>query len=492
MKILKLRFKNLNSLYDEWIIDFSAPEYTGNGIFAITGPTGAGKSTILDAICLALYGATPRLGKITKSGNEIMSRQTGECYAEVVFKSQAGEFICNWSQHRARKKPDGNLIDSKHEISDAKSGKILESKKSKVAGVIENKTGMNFERFTRSILLAQGGFDVFLQAAPDEKAPILEQITGTEIYGNISKRVHERRRDESEALNLLQAETSGITILTKEQEAELTDNLTEKQKSETEINTKYKEIEKSILWLNKIDSLRIEITDLSEQAEKLNTDIKNFKPEREKLTRSQKAAELEGGFATLSLTRKQQESDKNLLEKYEKQLPQIQTLVSQKEDRLKNAEKSAAKAEEEQKDKAPLLQQVRTLDQQISDTKNRINEDKTDCEKVIKQIADHKIKLDKAKDKLKAAQKDLKLINEYLASNAKDESLVTQLAGIKEQINNLQSVLQDILTKKESLSEAEKQFKSASKNLTACNKKLTTCKQKLTDAHNQIALKKMS
>ena len=76
MKILELRLKNLNSLYGEWLIDFTSPEYEAGGIFALTGPTGAGKSTILDAICLALYGATPRLGKITKGGNEIMSRRS--------------------------------------------------------------------------------------------------------------------------------------------------------------------------------------------------------------------------------------------------------------------------------------------------------------------------------------------------------------------------------------------------------------------------------
>ena len=56
MKILELRFKNLNSLYGEWVVDFTNPEYVSNGIFALTGSTGAGKSTILDAICLALLG----------------------------------------------------------------------------------------------------------------------------------------------------------------------------------------------------------------------------------------------------------------------------------------------------------------------------------------------------------------------------------------------------------------------------------------------------
>ena len=165
MKILELRFKNLNSLYGEWVIDFTDPEYVSNGIFALTGPTGAGKSTILDAICLALYGATPRLGKITKSGNEILSRQTGECYAEVLFESQAGRFLCHWSQHRSRKKADGDLQTPKHEISEGTGEKkIIESQLRGVASTIEEKTGMDFDRFTRSILLAQGGFDTFLKA----------------------------------------------------------------------------------------------------------------------------------------------------------------------------------------------------------------------------------------------------------------------------------------------------------------------------------------
>ena len=74
MRILQIRFKNLNSLVGEWEIDLTHPAYVSDGIFAITGPTGSGKTTILDAICLALYGRTPRLDRVNRSGNEVMSR----------------------------------------------------------------------------------------------------------------------------------------------------------------------------------------------------------------------------------------------------------------------------------------------------------------------------------------------------------------------------------------------------------------------------------
>lgn len=455
MKILELRFKNINSLYGEWVIDFTAPEYVSNGIFALTGPTGAGKSTILDAICLALYGATPRLGKITKSRNEIMSRQTGECYAEVVFESQAGRFRCHWEQRRARKKADGNLQDQEHQIVDAETGKPIETKKSLIGEVIEQKTGMDFDRFTRSILLAQGGFDTFLKADVEQKSKILEQITGTEIYSEISRRVHERQRDEWEKLNILNAETSGIVILELEQEKEIQNDLAAKQKQETELADKSTEISNAVTWLTTIEGLKKEILSLTDEAAKLKTDTEAFKPERAKHEQATKAALLDGTYATLTSLRKQQSDDQTSLKTDEAALPKLETVANTQAKNLKATEQLTLKAKEGLKTEAPLIQKVRSLDQKTAEQTKSVSQEADACTKEAAKIETNKQIRVKEQEKRTSAEKTLETADLYLKENAQDEWLISGLAGIEEQFGNLLARQQEITQKEIDLKKAD-------------------------------------
>lgn len=479
MKILKLQFKNLNSLYGEWIIDFTNPEYTSNGIFALTGPTGAGKSTILDAICLALYGATPRLGKITKSENEIMSRQTGECYAEVLFESQAGRFICHWEQRRSRKKADGNLQDQEHQIVDADTGKPIETKKSLVGAVIEEKTGMDFERFTRSILLAQGGFDTFLKADVEQKSKILEQITGTEIYSQISQKVHERQRNEQEKLNILHAEISSVVILNSEQEKEIQDDLSIKQKQEFEFIDRLNAIGTAISWLTNIENLQKEISNLTSEVAKLNLDIETFKPERNKLEQAIKVASLDGIYAMLTAIRKQQTDDQNSLQTNEDALPNIELSARKQNELLNSAEQFTLKSKDDLKKAMPLIQKIRLLDQDIAKQRQTISNDMNICNKEIANIESDKQIRQKEQGKRINAEKKLEVTQAYLEENKQDAWLVSGLAGVEEQVNNMRAKQCEIMQKNIDLQKADTTVADAIKKLEKVSNQCSLKKQEL-------------
>lgn len=486
MKILELRFKNLNSLYGEWVIDFTDPEYVSNGIFALTGPTGAGKSTILDAICLALYGATPRLGKITKSGNEIMSRQTGGCYAEVLFESHAGRFRCHWEQRRARKKAEGNLQDQEHQIADASTGKPIETKKSLVAAVIEEKTGMDFDRFTRSILLAQGEFDNFLKADVEQKSKILEQITGSEIYSEISRRVHERRRDEKEKLYILNAETSGILILEPKLERAIQEDLESKQKQKAQLTVKLTETHEAITWLTTIVALKKELLSLEDKAANLKALTEAFKPEHAKLEQALKAALLDGTYATFTTLRKQKADDQASLKMAEATFPELESSANKQAKTLKTAEHLTLKTKEDLQASAPLIKKIRSLDQKIAEETRDVTLATKACTEEAAKIETNKQARVKEQEKRTDKKKILVAVEQYLREHGEDEWLIGGLAGIKEQFGNLFAKQQEITQKETKLKNATKTVEKASEKQASSRKQYSLKKQELAESSKNL------
>lgn len=217
MKILSLRFKNINSLKGEWKIDFTASPFSENGLFAIIGPTGAGKTTILDAICLALYHCTPRLKIISSSTNELMTRGTADCLAEVEFEVKGVGYRSFWSQRRSRGKIDGNLQAAQVQLAKLSDDSILTDKIGEKNQLVQSITGLDFARFTKSMMLSQGQFAAFLNADTNDRAELLEELTGTEIYGLISEKVHEYYTERKQALAQLEAKAEGVELLSEEQ-----------------------------------------------------------------------------------------------------------------------------------------------------------------------------------------------------------------------------------------------------------------------------------
>ncbi len=299
MRILSLRLKNLNSLEGTWSIDFTSEAFLQNGLFVITGPTGSGKTTILDAISLALYGRTPRLQRINKSTNDIMTRGCGECFSEVTFATSEGTFRSLFSQRRARTLATGALQDQKREISDATSGKILASTLKEADETIIRLVGMEFDQFSRSVMLAQGQFAAFLQAGSDQRGPILEQITGTGIYSDISIAVQVRYRTEKETLEHLRRELDGIVPLTEEELSAIHDESKRLEETSALLGSRLSLVEQAIRWYDEGATLRYRQEVLSQSIERLTEDERAFIPESERLSRYEKARPLAADWEEL-------------------------------------------------------------------------------------------------------------------------------------------------------------------------------------------------
>ena len=438
MRILKLHFKNLNSLVGDWVIDFTAPEYSEQGIFAITGPTGAGKSTILDAICLALYGRTPRLERINASQNEIMSRQCGECFANLEFKTASGTYRTLWSQARARKKPDGNLQNVQHEIEDRDNGKTLENKLSKTPLVVTEVTGMDFEHFTRAMLLAQGGFAKFLQSTADERSPILEKITGTEIYSQISKRVHERKLSEETQLDKISFRLSGINLLNSSEIDLLTTEFNDLNSKIKELFNNKTVLQKQQAWLTNLQKLCDDLDSIHQLQQQLQLSQEQFANEELRLKDAKVAEEINGDiYINLLALRKQVADIKQNLFDNQQQLPQLQEAVDTQQIYFTQVNNEFIAYKTNHASNLKTLQEVRLLDADISNKTTSIAGFATkldDCNSELNQLVLQQQGFIAQQNQQQLVQVE---ISNYLEEHQSDSVLVTAYSGICTELDSL-------------------------------------------------------
>ena len=195
MRIERVVIENLNSLAGRFEIDLCDRAYSG-GLFAIVGPSGAGKTTVMDAVCLALYGRTPRISVISDTQDELMNKNEDACAAEVVFTSRGKRYKSRFEHGRTMRGSKPFRAVKREVCEQATDGawRVVAASIREAESRIEELTGLNFDRFTRSIMLAQFRFAEFLQANSNDRAAILEQMTDMDIYRRISMAVYERAK----------------------------------------------------------------------------------------------------------------------------------------------------------------------------------------------------------------------------------------------------------------------------------------------------------
>lgn len=280
MKILAIRGANLASLAREFEIDLAQGALAASGLFAIVGNTGAGKSTLLDAMCVALFDRTPRIGDrartavlIGRGGDEatkvgahdvrsLLRRGAGRGFAEVDFLGNDGRtYRARWEVHRARDKAEGALQTQEMSLLALDQSERLGGTKTETLAAIEERLGLSFDQFRRSALLAQGDFAAFLRADAKDRSELLERMTGTEIYSQLSIAAHRRGQAAEARIKELAALGAAIETLAEPARRELELEAAAAATAHEEARVHHAALERALEWARQLERRRAELAE---------------------------------------------------------------------------------------------------------------------------------------------------------------------------------------------------------------------------------------
>lgn len=410
MQILKLSFENINSLKGAWTIDFQAPDFR-SGIFAIVGPTGSGKTTILDAICLALYGHTPRIGSITQNANEVMNRDCDSCRSSLEFQTLSGRYRATWSQKKQKNFDKtgkyGQVVSTMEKFEDGcwipiTDGSKVTSKKQEVQKII----GLSFDQFKRSVMLSQGDFAAFLKSKPNEKAQTLEQITGTQIYSLLSTKVYDLAEEQKKLFEDKQREVElspvldDAVVLTKQEQLK---GITEEAKV---LETQISKIEKESRWISETAELRNQFLRVKAELERLKENRNEFFRKENVVRLAEHAQNILPIFNTL--IDKQSLREDSIKEKSaaENELVNATKSLKEKDFNFKAAEEAVNNENLQKPKKLALFSQIESLDAEISPLIKSSRLAQEEKIKLENETADCKDHLNKAKEDIRKLEED--------------------------------------------------------------------------------------
>ncbi|EEY94323.1 exonuclease SbcCD, C subunit [Acinetobacter junii SH205] len=273
MKILSIRLKNLASLAGEHFIDFESEPLAHAGLIAIIGKTGAGKSTILDAMCLALFNQIPRLkgsdGKLidvdgsellTNSPLTVLRRGTGHGFAELCFVAQDQKhYLARWEIKRARENASGKLQSVQRSLKCLTDGVVVADKTKAVETHIQQITQLSFEQFTRAVLLAQSEVTAFLKARDNERGELLEYLTNSSIFAKIGQLAFEKTKEVRLQREKLESVLGHIEIRSDDEIAELQQRFQQLQQHVQQLENEKNQFRQQQQWFEQRDKINKDI-----------------------------------------------------------------------------------------------------------------------------------------------------------------------------------------------------------------------------------------
>lgn len=472
MILQQLQIHNIASIEDA-TIDFEAQPLADSEVFLITGKTGAGKSTLLDAICLALYASTPRLENTSMQGEmrdnekdikikdpvQLMRRNTGEAFVRLTFTGSNGvHYEAQWSVARARNKVTGKIQNKKWALRNLDTD-FTYTKDKEIREEIALAIGLDFKQFCRTTLLAQGEFTRFLNSKDDEKAEILEKITGVDAYSRIGAKIFEQTVEKKKIWEDSQQKIEGIQILNDEEIAQKNNQLQQLDEQSQQIKNTLEKEQKKLRWLQREQDFR----QRKEQAKEDLAHVKSIAESDETQQQEQtialwnhtiEARAKMNEAASCAKTILQQEAQLQSLEQTFRQIQGAQSYELQQEQTIALSIKKIDDYLAQEAPKVHLYENAQTLNTLIeSFLKNK--KDAANNLQYANQIkkelnTQYQLKLEKSKTMLEECQKtyNQQVIN---VQEAEAELEQLHLPQLRQQQESLKTLLNDIQAAKDLL-----------------------------------------
>ena len=497
MKILAIRGKNLASLEGEFDIDFTIEPLKSSGIFAITGQTGAGKSTILDALCLALFDNAPRLNKAESSVNvydvedktitqkdsrNILRRGTSEGYAEVDFIALNGDkYRSKWMVRRARGKADGALQATSITLDNLTTNSAEQGTKSNLLNRIVELIGLTFDQFTRAVLLAQGDFANFLKAKSSEKAELLEKLTGTEIYSKISVSIYQKTTDAKNDLDQILQRMKDVKLLTDEELNALIDDKNTKNEELKPLKVQTSQIEKKLSWIKEDELIKQELTQAEKELETIQTRIREAFPRYEYMDMIDKSLEIRDSYIEFV---NKSNGQKNILAEIERDEAIFKTISEQLKMSaisLSEAKKAQEEIDAKYNSLKPDINLTKELDMKIQASIGKQAELKKELETYKKQLLASDQTIASLKESQEKTTKEKAQLEQWFLDNDVYKTIVSRVDLIENLINTAYSaqrqkenVSNSLKTNKAMLETTMEQLKNLEVEAERLNKLLPT------------------
>ncbi|PSR55151.1 ATP-binding cassette family protein [Adhaeribacter arboris] len=433
MKILGVRFLNLNSLKGLHEIRFDQSPLAEAGLFAITGPTGAGKTTLLDAITVGLFG---RVHRHDRDAFEIMTRHTSESFSEVEFEVKDKKYRCKWAVYRSRKKTDGKLQPTHMELITLPDQKLMDLKPSEVPGKVAEISGLDYNQFLRSVILSQGDFTRFLKASESERSDLLEKITDTGIYSRISMWAYRQADKEKKTLELLRAKLDNSELLTEEQVSDFQTQVADLQDQIQQQQKVKQEREQQVNWLLRLEQLQQKKTGLAAQLQVLVANFEAQQSEFKKLQQHQRALQFKPALIQIKSSQNQaQQLDQNLLH-IARLLPDYQQQTQEAEQQLIIAKQQVRQAQEELEAAEPIFHEVTQQDSIISRDKEHFLKNRQNYIQAGEELEKLRQLLTTKQTALQQIQLYLEQTQNWLQQNQPaqhlDREIITYQQGVKD------------------------------------------------------------